>query len=31
VNRRGDQIRLSDLARLHAQAFRDAGLDPKGF
>lgn len=31
VNRRGDEIPLSGLARLHAAAFRAAGLDPKGF
>jgi hypothetical protein len=31
VNRRGDEIPLSELARLHAAAFRAAGLDPKGF
>lgn len=31
VNRRGDEIPLRDLARLEAEAFRAAGLDPKGF
>ena len=31
VNRRGDNIPLRDLARLHAEAFRKAGLDPEDF
>lgn len=31
VNQAGDEIPLSDLARLHAEAFRAAGLDPVGF
>jgi SPP1 gp7 family putative phage head morphogenesis protein len=31
VNQAGDEIPLSDLARLHAEAFRAAGLDPGGF
>jgi SPP1 gp7 family putative phage head morphogenesis protein len=31
VNRRGDELTLSQLATLHEDAFRAAGLDPKGF
>lgn len=31
VNKNGDQISLSELAKKHAAAFRAAGLDPEGF
>lgn len=31
VNRTGDELNLSELARKEAQAFRAAGLDPKDF
>lgn len=31
VSRTGDELTLRDLARLHAEAFRAAGLDPEGF
>ncbi len=31
VNRAGDEIPLSQLAKSHADAFRAAGLDPEGF
>lgn len=31
VNRIGDELTLSQLARRHAQAFTDAGLDPEDF
>jgi hypothetical protein len=31
VNRKGDQVKLSELARKHAKAFHAAGLDPSAF